>query len=64
MFDFNNAHKINIEKAEAQFKASVQKEPLEKGDLPAMILAGLIITVPIILIGIGIIMLCSWLVLR
>ncbi|MFI3206324.1 MAG: hypothetical protein R3Y33_03665 [Clostridia bacterium] len=63
MFGFNKS-KINIQKAEANFKKNLEKEPLEKGDLPAMIIAGLIVTVPIILIGIGIMLLCSWLLIR
>ena len=64
MFGLNNKHKINIKKAEENFKENLKKEPLEKGDLPAMIIAGLIVTVPIILIGIGIMFLCSWLLIR
>ena len=62
MFGFNKRSKIKLEESEKKFKDQLKQEPLEKGDIPALIIAGLIIAVPVILIVVGIVLLSAWLV--
>lgn len=45
---------------EETFRQEIEKQPLEKGDIPAMIMAVMIITLPALLIAIGIILLVLW----
>lgn len=52
---------INVEKSEKEFKKSIEEEPLEKKDVPAMILAAVIVFLPAIIIIIGIFLLVIWL---
>ena len=41
---------INVEEQEEKFRKTLEKEPLEKGDLRAMIIAGLIVFVPVVIV--------------
>lgn len=61
MFNFGK-NKLNVEKSEKKFKENLEKMPLEKGDTLAMIIAGLIIAVPVLLIVAGIVLLCAWII--
>lgn len=52
---------IDVEKSEKQFKKSLEEEPLEKKDIPAMIMAAVIVFLPAIIVVIGIFLLIIWL---
>ena len=38
---------VDVEKSEENFRKTLEKEPLEKGDMKAMIIAALIVFVPV-----------------
>lgn len=51
---------VDVKKSEEEFKETLKKTPLEKGDLPAMIIASLIVFLPALLIVIGFVLLFVW----
>lgn len=55
-------NKVNIDQSEENFKKQLEKEPLEKGDIPAMIIAGLLVAIPVMLIVSVLVLLCYWFV--
>lgn len=51
---------VDEEKSAEQFKKTLEKAPLEKGDLTAMIIAGLAVLLPaVILVGIVLMLLTA-----
>ena len=51
---------IDEEKSAEKFRETLEKTPLEKGDLSAMIIAGLAVLLPvIILVGVGLMLLVA-----
>lgn len=52
---------IDVKKSEEHFKKTLEEEPLEKKDVPAMILAALIVFLPATIIIVGIFLLVIWL---
>mgnify|MGYP007096548191 CR=1 FL=1 len=52
---------LNTSKSEADFRRRTAGEHLEKGDLPAMIIAALITFLPVLLLILGVFALIIWL---
>lgn len=52
---------VDVKKSEEEFRETLKKTPLEKGDLPALIIASLIVFVPALLFVIGLVLLVIWL---
>lgn len=52
---------LNTSKSEADFRRRTAGEHLEKGDLPAMIIAALITFLPVLLLILGVFTLIIWL---
>lgn len=52
---------LNTSKSEADFRRRTAGEHLEKGDLPAMIIAALITFLPVLILILGIFALIIWL---
>ena len=52
---------LNTSKSEADFRCRTAREHLEKGDLPAMIIAALITFLPVLLLILGVFALIIWL---
>ena len=61
MFNKRRERLIHIQESERNFREQLEREPLEKKDVPAMILAALIVFVPALLFVIGLFLLLSWL---
>lgn len=52
---------VDEEKSAENFRKTLEKAPLEKGDLPAMIIAGLAVLLPaVILVGVGLMLLVAF----
>ncbi len=64
MFNKRRERLIHIQESERNFREQLEREPLEKKDVPAMILAALIVFVPALLFVIGLFLLLSWLFFR
>lgn len=47
--------RLDVNKAERNFKKTLEETPLEKGDLPALIVAGFIVGIPVVIISGGIV---------
>ncbi len=58
---FNKKHKLDIDKAEKNFKETLKETPLEKNDMLALIIAGFIIMIPVLLIVGGLVLFVLWL---
>ncbi|MFI3253549.1 MAG: hypothetical protein R3Y63_04305 [Eubacteriales bacterium] len=54
---------IDVDKIEQKWQEQLEKEPLEKGDLPAMIIAAVIVAIPVLLLCGGIVLLAFWLMM-
>ena len=52
---------VDVEKSEKTFKKSLENEPLEKGDLKAMIIAALLVFIPATLVLLAIFCGVLWL---
>ena len=44
---------VDVEKSEENFRKALEKEPLEKGDLKAMMIAALCVFVPVFILVAG-----------
>ena len=64
MFNKRRERLIHIQESERNFREQLEREPLEKKDVPAMILAALLVFVPALLFVIGLFFLLSWLFFR
>ncbi len=64
MFNKRRERLIHIQESERKFREQLEREPLEKKDVPAMILAALLVFVPALLFVIGLFFLLSWLFFR
>lgn len=60
---FNSNRKFDVERAEKKFKEQLEEEPLEKKDILALIIAGLIISIPVMAIVTAIIGISYWIFL-
>ena len=58
---FRKKYKPDIAKSEKNFKETLKETPLEKNDMLALIIAGFIIMIPVILIVGGLVLLVFWL---
>lgn len=52
---------VDVKKAEDKFRDTLKEEPLEKGDIPAMMLAAALVILPILILLVLIILGISWL---
>lgn len=64
MFNKRRDRLIHAEESERKFREQLEKEPLEKKDIPAMIIAALLVFVPALVFVIGLFVLLSWLFFR
>lgn len=55
---------VRIKESHEKFKQTLEKEPLEKKDLPALIIAAFLVFVPALLVIIGLFVLVSVLFFR
>lgn len=61
MFQKRITRVLNTSKSEADFRRRTAGEHLEKGDLPAMIIAALVTFLPVLLLILGVFALIIWL---
>ena len=52
---------LHVKESEQKFREQLKEQPLEKKDIPAMILAALLTLLPALLIVIGLAVLVAWL---
>lgn len=52
---------IHLEESEKRFRKNIEQEPLEKKDVPAMILAALLVFLPVVIVVVLLLALLVWL---
>lgn len=57
-----NKYEVDPEKAEENFHKQMEQLPLEPKDVLAMVIAGLLVAIPVLLLVGGMVLLCLWLV--
>ena len=55
---------VHIKESDEKFKQTLEKEPLEKKDIPALIIAAFLVFIPVLILVIGLIVLASTLFFR
>ncbi len=61
MFNRRLKRVVKVEESEKRFREQLEKEKLEKKDIPAMIIAALLTFLPALILVIGLVLLVSWL---
>ena len=54
-------HNLHVEESEERFRKQIEQTPLEKKDLPAMIIAAFLVLLPAVLLTFGVIVLLMYL---